>query len=323
MRERSRPILPLKRKAAGRFDPAASQQGFIIVVVLLVTAILVAVVVEFAYNVYLSTARAGNFRDGQRAALLAGKSMEFAGAAVEQLLRAKPNLTIEKDGLVFLKTEGDMTVTIKVVDELGKLSLRTVYENNGVKNEKVYDEYERLLKNLDVPGRAALEDSLADWIDKDDEPRLYGAEVSDYLNARPTPYRPGNAYLKTVDDLLMIKGYSPEVFARISPFVSAYNDGGLVNINTASKEALMALSDDMTEELANKIIDHRAETPFTDRSDLMKVSGFDKIGFNLLDRITVSSDMFRIYSKVTSGGITRQAEGVYRVDRGFVYWREM
>ena len=306
-----------------RGDAKQGERGFVIIVVLLITAILVAVVVEFAYSVYLATARAGNFMHGQKASLLAGRGVEFAGAAIEDLLKKNPNLTIEKDGLVFFQTEGDMTITIRVVDELGKLSLRTVYEANGVKNDRVHDEYSRLIKNLDIEGGPGLAGALADWIDSDDEPRLYGAESADYRAAYNKPYTPANAYLESVDDLLMIKGYDPEIFRLISPFVSAYNTGGLVNINTAPEEALMALSDDMTGELAKKIKDARAISPFRNTSDLMKVSGFEVIGFDLQDKITVSSDTFRIYSKVTSGDIERQAEAVYRIKSGFVYWREM
>lgn len=306
-----------------REEGKRGERGFVIVVVLLITAILVAVVVEFAYSVYLATARAGNFMHGQKASLLAGRGMEFAGAAIEDLLKQNPNLTIEKDGLVFFETEGDMTITIRVVDELGKLSLRTVYEQNGVRNDKIHDEYSRLLKNLDIEDGPALVGALADWIDSDDEPRLYGAEAADYRAAYNKPYTPGNAYIESVDDLLMIKGYDPEIFGLISPLVSAYNNSGLVNINTATEEALMALSDDMTEGLARKIQGARAETPFRNTSDLMKVSGFEVIGFDLQDKITVTSDTFRIYSKVTSGEIERQAEAVYRIKSGFVYWREM
>jgi len=299
------------------------EQGFVIVVVLLLTAILVAVVVEFAYSVYLATARADNFMHGQKAGLLAGRGVEFAGAAIEDLLKKNPNLTIEGDGLVFFETEGDMTITIRVVDELGKLSLRTVYEANGVRNDRIYDEYSRLLENLDIEGADGLAGALADWIDSDDEPRLHGAEEADYMAAYNRPYKPGNAYIESVDDLLMIKGYGPEVFALISPLVSAYNNSGLVNINTAPEEALMALSDDMTRELAGKIKAARGETPFRQASDLMKVPGFETIGFDLQDKITVASDTFRIYSRVTSGDIARQAEAVYRIKSGFVYWREM
>ncbi|MFQ5735873.1 MAG: type II secretion system minor pseudopilin GspK [Thermodesulfobacteriota bacterium] len=323
MREGFKAIPPSRDGMPRPLARGSSQQGFVIVVVLLITAVLVAIVVEFAYNVYLSTARAGNFRDSQRAGLLAARSMEFAGAAVEELLKARPNLTIERDGLVFFDTEGDMTITIKVVDEMGKVSLRTVYEKTGEKNAAVYDEYSRLLKGLDIDGRQGLEGALADWIDADDEPRIYGAEAADYGDARPGPYSPGNSYIKCVDDLLMLKGYTPEVFGKVSPFVSAYNTGGLVNVNTAPKEVLMALSDEMTEALALEIIEFRAETPFKDRSDIMKVPGFETIGFDLQDKITVASDVFRIYSKVTSGDIARQAEAVYRINHGFVYWRDM
>ena len=43
-----------------------AEAGFALVVTLLVTAVLVAVVVEFAYSVYVATARAANFSDSQR-----------------------------------------------------------------------------------------------------------------------------------------------------------------------------------------------------------------------------------------------------------------
>lgn len=316
-------MLPFKRNNRGVEVPGASQGGFVLIIVLLVTAVLVAVVAEFAYNMYLSTARAANFKDGQRAGLLADRGAELAGAAIEELLKATPNLTIEKDGLIFFKTEGDMTVTLRIVDELGKLSLRTVYQNNGVKNAATYDEYSRLLNNLGVPERSRLEGPLADWIDADDEPRSYGAEAADYYLNLPKPYRPSNRYLESTDELLMIKDYTPEVFARVSPFVSPYNTDGLVNINTAPAEVLMALSDDMTDSLVRKIMDHRREAPFKDKSDIMKVPGFEKTGFDLMGKITVKSDTFRIYSKAASGEITREAEAVYKLKTGFVYWREM
>lgn len=316
-------MLSFKRKTTGVKTPGASQGGFVLIAVLLVTVVLVAVVAEFAYNIYLSTARAANFRDSQRAGILADKGVELAGAALEELLKARPNLTIEKEGLVFLKTEGDMTVSIRIVDESGKVSLRTVYEKNGVKNAAVHGEYSRLLKNLDVAEGHRLEDSLADWIDSDDEPRAYGAEAADYYFTLQRPYTPANGYLKSTDELLMIKDYTPDTFSKISPFVSPYNTDGRVNINTAPLEVLLTLSDEMTGQLARKVIDFRKDRPFKDISDIMKVSDFEKIGFELQDKITVKSDTFRIYSRAVSGEIARDAEAVYKLKSGFMYWREM
>jgi general secretion pathway protein K len=315
--------LPFKRKPAVYLPADASQGGFVLIAVLLVTAVLVAVVAEFAYNIYLSTARAANFRDSQRAGILADKGVELAGAAIEEFLKAMPNLTIEKDGLVFLQTEGDMTVSIRIVDESGKVSLRTVYEKNGVKIDSVHAEYSRLLKNLGVAEGYRLEDSLADWIDSDGEPRAYGAEAADHYFTLQRPYAPANGYLKSTDELLMIKDYTPDTFSRISPFVSPYNVAGLININTAPPEVLLTLSDEMTDQLASKIIDFRKDRPFKDVSGIMKVPGFEKIGFELQDKITVKSDTFRIYSRAASGEITRDAEAVYRLKHGFLYWREM
>ncbi|HXI09975.1 MAG TPA: type II secretion system minor pseudopilin GspK [Thermodesulfobacteriota bacterium] len=316
-------MLSFKRNNSGAVTPRASERGFVLISVLLVTAVLVAVVAEFAYNVYLSTARAANFRDSQRAGILADKGVELAGAAIEELLKAKPNLTIEQEGLVFVKTEEDMTVSVRIVDEAGKVSLRTVYEKNGVENAAVHGEYSRLLKNLRVAGAKGLEDSLADWIDSDGEPRAYGGEASDYYSTLPKPYAPANRYLESTDELLMVKDYTPEVFTKISPLVSPYNAAGLINLNTAPVEVLMTLSDEMTERLARRIIEFRRDSPFKTVADIMKVSGFEKLGFELQDKTTVTSDTFRIYSRAASGEITREAEAVYRLKTGFLYWREM
>jgi len=311
------------KKPDGRTGPCVSEAGFVLISVLLVTAVLVAVVAEFAYNIYLSTSTAANFSESQRAGTLADNGMELAGAAIEELIKAKPNLTIEKDGLVFLKAEGDMTVYIKVVDEAGKISLRTVYEKNGVENPVVHAEYSRLLKNLDLPNAKKLEDTLADWIDSNGEPRVYGAEAADYYSTLQRPYAPADGYLKSNDELLMIKDYTPEVVTKISPWVSTYNVSGLVNINTAPVEVLLTLSESMTRQLADKIIEFRQESPFKQVSDIMKVPGFEKTGFDLQDKITVKSDTFRIFSRATSGEITREAEAVYKLKTGFQYWREM
>lgn len=301
----------------------SSQKGFVLVVTLLVTAVLVAVFVEFAYSIYISTARAGNFAQSQRASLLANNGVEIAQAAIAELLKIKPNLTIDKEGLYFVKKDGDAVIEVRAFDELGRVSTRIVYQNTGVINEKVFGVYSRLLKNLGIEDHVKLENTLADWIDSDGEPRVYGAEGADYYQGLSRPYMPANAYLESIDEMLMIKDYTPAIMDKIRQFVTVYSADGLININTAPREVLMSLSDDMTGELADKLMEYRGQTPFTDRSDIMKVHGFEKTGFSLQDRITVRSDKFRVYSKARYGDTVREVEAVIQVGKGILYWREM
>lgn len=51
-------------------------------------------------------------------------------------------------------------------------------------------------------------EAILDWIDKDDQPRDYGAE-SEYYSTLPTPYQPANGPLHSVEELLLVRGVTP------------------------------------------------------------------------------------------------------------------
>jgi type II secretory pathway component PulK len=62
-----------------------------------------------------------------------------------------------------------------------------------------------------LPGMdAAVADAILDWIDEDDEAREYGAESAYYSTLEP-PYAPKNGPLDTVEELLRVRGVTPEM----------------------------------------------------------------------------------------------------------------
>ena len=294
--------------------------GFALVVTLLVTAILVAVVVEFSYSVYVSTARAANFSEGQRAAVLAANGVELAGTAIQLLQKDDPYLVMGPEGLVFSRTEGELSVELRVTDEMARLSTGVVYPATGVKVDRVYETYRRLIESLDLDD--GLVETLADWMDSDGEPRLHGAEAADYYRRLPRPYEPGNAPPASFEELGMVKGYTRDTLEKLRPYVTPYNRSGRVNINTAPKKVIMALDPDITPDMADGLITRRKSAPFRDRSEVMNVDGFGTVGFNLQDKIVVTSDVFRVYSRATVGETTRVVEAVVRPGQGILYWRE-
>ncbi|MBI3601144.1 MAG: type II secretion system minor pseudopilin GspK [Nitrospinae bacterium] len=296
-----------------------SEKGFALIITLLVTAIIIAAVTELVYGIYISVSKTNNFKNSQRASLLARAGVDMAKAGIEEMRRINPYMTMDKEGLSFAYTKEEGNLELRGFDEQGKVSLRIVYPNTGVSNERLYGNYIRLLKLLGHDD--TLSDTLADWIDMDDEPRRSGAEWLDYYQRLPHPYKPKNDNLDSLEEILMIKGYTPQLYKKLSPFVTVYTDG-LVNINTAGREALIALSDEMTELLAQKIIAYRKETPFKDRSDIMKVDGFGTLGFSLQDRITVQGSIFRIYSRGVVEDAVREVEAVVQIGGRVIYWRE-
>jgi general secretion pathway protein K len=85
--------------------------------------------------------------------------------------------------------------------------------------------------NLDSIAAATLANAVFDWIDPDDNTRYPGgAEALDYGQG-PQPYRPANQPFASVTELRLIKGFSSELVAALTPYVSVWGNGNL-NLNT-------------------------------------------------------------------------------------------
>jgi len=64
---------------------------------------------------------------------------------------------------------------------------------------------------VDADSISVVSDSIQDWIDTDDSPRLAGAE-SDYYQTLTPPYYAKNAPIDDLSELLLIKGVTPEMY---------------------------------------------------------------------------------------------------------------
>jgi len=296
------------------------QKGMALVAALLVTAILLTLVTDFIYRMYIASSRADILKDSVRAGALASDGVVLAKSGLEELIRKNANLVIGREGIVFTKPAGaGMTIEIRAFDEAGRLSMKPVYPLTGLSDQKAEKSLRKLVKDLRLED--SLVDSLSDWIDKDDIPRAGGAEEAYYRSMR-SPYRPRNNYPDTLDELLLVKGFKPDIFKAVSPYLTPYSADGLVNVNTAPREVLAALSDEMTAELADRIIRKRKEAPIRDRSEIMKVPGFERVGFSLQDRVTTTSRTFRVFSRASAGETVREVEAVIELGGGVIYWRE-
>ena len=64
---------------------------------------------------------------------------------------------------------------------------------------------------MKLPGMTLeIADAILDWMDADDIPREFGAEV-DYYSALSTPYLPRNGPLATLEELLMVRGVTMDL----------------------------------------------------------------------------------------------------------------
>jgi general secretion pathway protein K len=110
-------------------------------------------------------------------------------------------------------------------------------------------------------------DSILDWKDADDLLRLHGAE-SDYYLSLPNPYKAKNANFDTLEELLLVKGMSYEIFLGkegekgLVNFITINSNMSVINVNAAPREVLTAVPG-ITPEGAEAIISYRQNARIT------------------------------------------------------------
>lgn len=99
------------------------------------------------------------------------------------------------------------------------------------------DQFVGLLVSLDVlEGDARrLAAALVDWIDTDSMPVPGGVEDEGYARG-DTPYRTANTLLAERSELRAVAGFTPEIYAKLRPWVCALPTNALspINVNTLS-----------------------------------------------------------------------------------------
>jgi general secretion pathway protein K len=90
-----------------------------------------------------------------------------------------------------------------------------------------------VLLGLGEPEARRIAESAADWVDSDRAMHARGAEDSAYASAAPA-YRPGNTLFAEVSELRAVAGVTPEIYARLRPFLCALPMAELspINVNT-------------------------------------------------------------------------------------------
>ncbi|MES9901500.1 MAG: type II secretion system minor pseudopilin GspK [Sedimenticola sp.] len=164
---------------------------------------------------------------------------------------------------------GELSASIK--DLQGRFNLNNLLKE-GKPSEGDLARFRRLLKQLGQSPELA--EALLDWIDPDLNVRYpNGAEESVYLNRQP-PYRTANRPLSDVSELLLIEGFSAEVYTALQPHVAALPDYTPINLNSAGAEVLMSLAEALSRDDIAALIDERNESPFTDIALFLEHSAF-------------------------------------------------
>ncbi len=307
-----------------------NEDGIALLVTLLVLVLIVALANEI-FRIGARAAQTGAYgRDSIECGLLAEAGTGAARIALRQDARENSYDTLDEfwSRPVPPIELGNGVINVTVEDEERKIDLNLLVMPNGIApDEQRLAIFRRLLDILGIDG--AVADAVVDWLDADDSPRVGGAETA-YYQGLPYPYSAKNDLFDTVDELRLVKGVTGEVFEKLRPFVTVFSSAK-VNINTAPKEVIMALSagsiagaGEIGPAEADQLIAYRRDHPFRSVSDIKNVSPFfaDLYGKTLLQNyIDVRSTVFHVRSIGTVAGTARTVDAIGLRSGNEIQWR--
>jgi general secretion pathway protein K len=233
--------------------------GFVLLITLLVVLLLVVIIFDLDFQSRADLRAAGNFRDDTLSYYVALSGIATGKAILKDDLQKAPATDYRNEFWAATAPPlpvGEGEVSGKITDESGKFNLNDLVNHASPDNpetaitELKKNQLIRLFELLEVDPH--LVDPIIDWIDKNDQTRTHGAENETY-QALPSPYETKNGRIDTLDEILFIKGITPEIYQKITPYLTVYPADGKINVNTADALILQSLDLDISESDAKKI----------------------------------------------------------------------
>jgi len=224
-------------------------------------------------------------------------------------------------------------LAVSITDELSKIQVNALVQFPDSRQFNpaqvmLWDQFLRYIRDeedlQDDSNPTAIVNSVKDWLDSADDDAttgLSGAESSYYEDLDP-PYASRNAPIQDLNELLMIKGITPQIFNKhedapgMAGFMTvhgiALGEGtsfgwpGRININTADVPVLAALLGFENQEIAQAVFDFRQEIAadedshdFSNPKWYKEIAGLGDVDLNP-DLVTTSSDVFSIKSEASN-----------------------
>jgi general secretion pathway protein K len=268
------------------------ERGIALILVLWVLTLLNVLVLEFCFSMRTETNITRNFKEGTQLYFYAQGGIQRAAAEV--IYRSDPAIHNRRqnpeqpEGSPEIEAEWKVDGTpYAVAFQSGEAQVRVRSESGRISLNNAPDALLRKVMKYFVEvgeERDVIIDSILDWRDADDLHRLNGAE-NDYYRSLPEPYDCKNAFFDTVEEMMLVRGVTPELFfgRRVKEEKEGEGQGGLtvgfkdvftvfssapnVDINSASLEVIIVLFG-VSREIAEKVVETRQEQPFRNLEDL-------------------------------------------------------
>jgi general secretion pathway protein K len=265
-----------------------NERGFALILTILVISLIVTLTLQFNKTMRSDLHAAVNLKDGVRLTSIARSGFAFSLAVLlkdaaendfDTLSEAWADSRSLSSGFTSLFDDGNLDV--RIIDHSGRININQLIDQNGNFNPGQENILTRFLDSeefgLDPEDVGNIIDAIKDWMDPDDEVTRFGAENS-YYAAREKPYSCKNGKLDFLEELLLVRGITRELFygTKDNPGISAYlttHGDGKVNINTAHPLVLSRLSDQIDQGMVENMVEYRAD----EKNDLKDVTWYKKV----------------------------------------------
>ena len=322
------------------------QDGVALLVVLWVIMVLSLLIGGFAFTMHVETQVASFARNQLHAEMLARSGIELARmqliqdaqAGITSVYDARNQPWATNADLYVNHALGDGTINVKVIDEESKLPVNKATQEQL---KRVFDELGVEADDSDV-----IVDSILDWIQPGDLHRLDGAKDDYYMSLSP-PYHCKGAPLDRVEELLLVRGVTPEL-VRGTPAkdndparpplaeVLTTTSSGQVNVNTASPLVLKTLlgNDALVDAIVTRrngsdgVLGTEDDQPFQSTAEFLQLlPNLPPVVLQELQPLlTVNSSYFTVTSVGQVGNVKHQIVATMHRNIGeltVVAWREM
>jgi general secretion pathway protein K len=307
----------------------AQQTGAVLILALLIVALVAGLGIKFAGDYQLGLARAESRWFGTQARIYA---FSAEGTAVKMLSQDSPEFDSALDETwgqeIPLEVEGG-GLLIKITDANGQFNLNYLggdyIADKPVGDPARYSEYQRMFIRLlltfsplvaDSQQAADILEAIVDWADTNNTPSDIGAEDSYYLSL-PEPYLPANVPFRSVEELQMVRGITPELMRALRPYITVLPSTMPMNVNTmqgANADPrlyrcinLINTFDPLTEEQAARLIPPQGQ-PYKQMQEFLTVVGTvigTASGVKGDTDLSVNTDLFWLTTRVEVGNQRR------------------
>ncbi len=219
----------------------AKDRGAALLSVLLLVAVMAVIAAVMLERLNLATRLAANSQAMAQARLYALSAENIVASRLGALVAIDRKRTVDPGGLLDSETPLPLSrgsVTVTVIDRGNCFNVNSLVVGEGERarlNIPSLDQFRRLMDSLQVPVDKAVivSDSLADWIDADQDPQVNGAEDS-YYQTLDVPYRTPGQRIVDLSELRAVRGMDEPTYQRLLPWLCALpgSERAVINLNT-------------------------------------------------------------------------------------------